>query len=360
MKRVLNVISTLEQGGTESVVLNYFNNIDKSEVMFDFLVIWGDKKGYYEDFLRGQGCNIFKMTSPPNKYFAHGRELKKFFKQEKYDVVHIHAMSSLRYRVAKAAKQCGVKNVIYHSHSSSNEKHLFIHRLLKQKLNKWCDYKFACSTAAGQYMYSGEFKVINNAIDVKKFSFNNENRSELRRKYGLENKFVIGNVGRLSELKNQSFLLKASKILKKINNEFVIFCIGEGNERDYLQKYAADNDLQDNLILAGNVGTEVYKYYSMFDLLAFPSHYEGLSMVLMEAQANGLPIVASDTISPEHKLCENFEFLSIAENETNYSEWAETINLLRDKRQQNVEAVSKAGFDIRIEAKKLQEFYLSL
>lgn len=360
MKRVLNVISTLEQGGTESVVLNYFNNIDKSEVMFDFLVIWGNKKGYYEDFLRGQGCNIFKMTSPPNKYFAHGRELKKFFKQEKYDVVHIHAMSSLRYRVAKAAKQCGVKNVIYHSHSSSNEKHLFIHKLLKPKLNKWCDYKFACSTAAGKYMYSGEFKVINNAIDVKQFSFNNENRCELRQKYCLENKFVIGNVGRLSELKNQSFLLKVSKHLKKINNEFVIFCIGEGTERDNLEKYAADNDLQRNLILAGNVGTEVNKYYSMFDLLAFPSHYEGLSMVLMEAQANGLPIVASDTISPEHKLSENFEFLSIAENETNYSEWAETINILSDKRQQNAEAVSKAGFDIRIEAKKLQEFYLSL
>ena len=360
MKRVLNVISTLEQGGTESVVLNYFNNIDKSEVMFDFLVIWGNKKGYYEDFLRGQGCNIFKMTSPPNKYFAHGRELKKFFKQEKYDVVHIHAMSSLRYRVAKAAKQCGVKNVIYHSHNSSGESHLFLHNLLKNRLNRWCDYKFACSEAAGRFMYKGEFKIINNAIDVEHFGYNYEYRQALREKYNLLDKFIVGNIGRLTEVKNQKFILQVLKPLLKIKSNAVVFCIGAGNEKENLQKFVVENDLQDSLVLADTVGTEVCKYYSMFDCLAFPSKFEGLSVVLIEAQANGLPIVASDTISPEHKLCENFEFLSIAENETNYSEWAETINILSDKRQQNAEAVSKAGFDIRIEAKKLQEFYLSL
>lgn len=359
MKRILHVISTLEQGGTEAVVLNYLANMEEDKIIFDFLVIWGENKGYYEDFLRLKGCKIFKMQNPPNKFFAHGKELRQFFKQEKYDIVHIHAMSALRYRVAKAAKKCGVKTVIYHSHSSSNEKHLNIHQLLKDRLNKWCDYKFACSSLAGKYMYKGRFTVINNAVDTEKFSFNVAFRTKLREQYGLANKLVIGNVGRLSALKNQRFLLNVLPYLKQKTEDVVLFCVGEGDERNFLIECAEKIGLKDNLILSGNVGTEVYKYYSAFDVLAFPSHYEGLSMVLMEAQSNGLPVVASDTITEENGITENFKFLPIDENEVNYSLWAETVYDFKDKRKDNMSIVTAAGFDIKTEAKKLQEFYLS-
>lgn len=360
MKRILQVISTLEQGGTEAVVLNYFSNMEKDKIAYDFLVIWGEKKGFYEDFLISKGCKIFKMKNPPSKFFAHGKELKEFFKREKYDVVHIHAMSALRYRVAKAAKKSGVKTVIYHSHSSSNEKHLFFHKLLKNRINKWCDFKFACSNLAGKYMYKGDFKVINNAVDTEHFSFNADYRIELRSKYGLENKFVIGNIGRLTQLKNQLFLLNVSKFIKKYRDDFIIFCVGEGNMRSELQNFANANGLKDNLILAGTVGNEVYKYYSMFDVLAFPSLYEGLSMVLMEAQSNGLPIVASNTITEENAVTNNFQFMPIDENTANYDEWAKTICNLKNKRMDNnVARVADSGFDIKKEAKKLQDFYLS-
>ncbi len=359
MKRVLQVISTLEQGGTEAVVLNYFNNIDRDKIAFDFLVIWGNNKGFYEDYLESKGCQIFKMKNTPNKYFSHGKELNNFFKAKKYDIVHIHAMSSLRYRVAKAAKKSGIKTVIYHSHNSSNEKHLLIHKILKNRLNKWCDYKFACSFLAGKYMYNGEFKVINNAIDISKFSYNENFRNELREKYNINSKIVIGNVGRLSEVKNQRFLLRVAKILKQNIDNFVVVCVGDGAERTALNNFAYENGLHENVIFAGTVGTEVYKYYSMFDVLAFPSHYEGLSMVLMEAQANGLPIVASDKITSENKVGENFIFLPIEENENNYSEWAKTILSFIDNRQDNAEAIAADGFDIKVESKKLQEFYLN-
>lgn len=360
MKRILHVISTLEQGGTEAVVLNYLANMEEDKIIFDFLVIWGEKKGYYEDFLLSKGCKIFKMTNPPNKFFAHGKELKKFFKQEKYDIVHIHAMSALRYRVAKAAKKCGVKTVIYHSHNSSNEKHLFIHKMLKSKLNRWCDFKFACSLLAGKYMYKGDFKVINNAIDTARFSFNENFRTELRHKYGVKDKLVIGNVGRLSVIKNQRFLLYVLPYLKQYFKNVVLFCIGEGDEKKSLQEYADENGLKDNLILAGNVGTEVNKYYSIFDILAFPSLFEGLSVVLMEAQANGLPVVASNTITAENGITENFKFLPIDENKRNYIAWAESISNLAGQRKDNTIIVADAGYDIKKEAKKLQNFYLNL
>lgn len=360
MKRILHVISTLEQGGTEAVVLNYFANIDKSQIMFDFLVIWGEKKGFYEDFLLSKGCKIFKMKNPPNKFSAHGKELKDFFKSNKYDIVHIHAMSALRYRVAKAAKKNGVNTVIYHSHSSSNAKHLLFHKLLKKRINKWCDYKFACSNLAGKYMYCGAFDVINNAVDTQHFAFNENYRTELRKKLGLENSFVIGHVGRLCEVKNQQFLIKLAPYLKIVKDNFVIFCVGEGDLRPYLQNFAEANGLKDKFILAGNAGTEVYKFYSMFDVLAFPSWYEGLSMVLMEAQSNGLPVVASDKITPENKVNNNFEFLPIDENELNYSDWAQMICKLSEKRIYASTAVIDAGYDIKTEAKKLQEFYLNI
>ena len=360
MKRVLQVVSTLNQGGMETVILNYFSKMPKEKIMFDFLIIYGDKKGYHENFLFSQGCEIFRLKNSPRKFFAHGKELREFFKTHDYDIVHIHAMTSLRYRVAKAAKKCGVKTVIYHSHNSSNESHLWLHKWLKGRLNKWCDYKFACSHAAGNYMYYGAYDIVFNAIDLRHFEYNVEYREELRAKYELKDKFVIGNIARLTRVKNQMFLLRVAKIIKRSKANFVVFCIGEGAERAQLQSYADENGLNDNLILAGTVGTDVYKYYSMFDCLAFPSQFEGLSMVLIEAQANGVPIIASDRLTVEHKLSDNFIFLSIDESEENYNAWAEYICNGLDDRRNNDEKLQAAGYDIVKEASKLEELYLNL
>lgn len=360
MKRILHVISSLEQGGMEAVVVNYFNNIDREKVMFDFLVIYGARKGFYEDYLIANGCKVFKMLAAPEKYFAHGNELKLFFAAHNYEIVHIHAMSSLRYRVAKAAKKSGVKNVIYHSHNSSGENNLFFHKLLQHKLEKWCDYKFACSNAAGKYMYKGEFKLIQNAIDLEHFAYCETARREIREEYGLADKFVVGNIGRLTTVKNQLFLLKVMLTLVQRRSNAVLFLIGEGAERKNLEKFVNDNDLSDNVIFAGTVGEEVYKYYSAFDYFAVSSHFEGLSMVLVEAQANGLPIVASVKLSKEHRQTENFSFLPIDDELKNYNEWAGAINQETVNRVNNQQTLMLAGYDIKIEARKLQNFYLSL
>ena len=363
MKRILQVISSLSQGGTEAVVLNYLNNISDANISFDFLVIWGNSKKFYDDYLISKGCKIFRMKHPPTDFFAHGKELSEFFKNNNYDAVHIHAMSSLRYRVAKAAKKSGVKKVIYHSHNSSSEKHLLLHKLLKPKLNKWCDYKFACSKAAGKYMYNGDFTVIKNAIDLNRFAFNETSRQELCDKYNLKGKFVIGNVGRLTEVKNQKFLLNVFNEFCKSNANAVLLIVGDGPEKNNLRNLAERFGISKKVIFTGNVGNEVYKYYSLFDVLAFPSLFEGLSMVLIEAQANGLPVFASDTLSKEHKISENFIFLPISETSENYKAWANALTSVKNgdiKRQNNSDALTYAGYDIKTEAEKLQSFYLSL
>ena len=359
MKRILHVVSTLEQGGMETVVLNYFAHMPKDEIMFDFLVIYGSKRGYHEDYLLSQGCKIFKLQNPPNKYFAHGNELKKFFAGEKYDIVHIHAMTSLRYRVAKAAKKSGVATVIYHSHTALCERHKILHSLIKHKLNKWCDYKFACSEIAGKFMYSGEFQIIHNAIDIKRFGYDMATRENLRSEYELNDKYIIGHIGRFVGLKNQQFLIKIMPYVKRVNKNAMLFLVGDGETKEDLQKMVNSSDLSTDIIFAGNVGTDVYKYYNMFDCLAFPSHFEGLSMVLIEAQANGLPIIASNTLSCEHKIAENFTFMPIDESEATYEAWAECICNNFDNRKDNYMALQNAGYDISKEHIELQTFYLN-
>lgn len=363
MKKILQVISSLDQGGTEAVVLNYFNNITTENISFDFLVIWGNSKKFYDDYLISKGCKIFRMKHPPTDFFEHGKELYEFFKNNRYDAVHIHAMSALRYRVAKAAKKSGVKSVIYHSHTSSSKKHLFLHKLSKSKLNKWCDYKFACSKAAGNYMYNGGFSLIKNAVDLNRFAFSENFRHELLNKYDLNGKFVIGNIGRLTEVKNQKFLLNVFKEFCKNNANATLLIVGDGTEKDDLHNLAEQFGISQNVIFTGNVGSEVYKYYSLFDVLAFPSLFEGLSMVLIEAQANGLPVFASNTLSAEHKISENFTFLPITDSCENYQIWANALTSVKDgnvKRQNNSDCLTLAGYDIKTEAEKLQNFYLSL
>ncbi len=360
MKKILHVISSLAQGGTESVVLNYFNNIDGEKVKFDFLVIWGNSPAFYDDFLVSKGCRVYRMKHSPKEYFSHGKELLNFFKTHKeYDAVHIHAMSSLRFRVAKAAKKRGVKTVVYHSHSSSTEKHTFLHKLFKNKLNKFCDYKFACSRAAGEYMYNGDFTLVKNAIDLDRFCYNEKFGQDLREKFRLTDKFVVGNVGRLTSSKNQKFLFGVLKELKKTKPNAVLLLIGDGPERNNLRLDAEQSGLADNVIIAGNVGSDVYKYYSLFDCFAFPSLFEGLSMVLIEAQANGLSVVSSDTLSPEHKIGENFTFLPVLNGTENYEAWASVLSEA-EKRANNRELLVASGYDIKTEAEKLQNFYLSL
>lgn len=358
--RVLNVISALNQGGMETVVTNYFDNMDQSVIAYDFLVIWSVPECFWEKYLISKGCRIFKLQYVPRQVFKHGREVKDFFAKNKYDVVVIHATSSLRYTIAKIAKKNGVKHIVYYSHTSSNKTGKFLHKLFQNKLNKWCDYKFACSEAAGKYMYNRDFKIINNAVDVAQFSYNENYRTELRSKYSINHDTsVIGYVARLASSKNHEFLINVAKSLNTMTNNFKFLFVGDGDEKEKLIQKIEQFGLSERIELCGAVGDKVNEYYSAFDVVAFPSKFEGLSVALVEAQANGLPIVASNTISKEHKLSDKFEFMSIENSEENYYKWAETLLAMSGKRERNVHLAEK-GFDIAVEARKLQDFYLNL
>ena len=207
-------------------------------------------------------------------------------------------------------------------------------------------------------MFKGKFTVIPNAIETAVFSFNARYRNEIRNKYNISpDQLIVGNVGRLTEIKNQIYLLLIAQLLKEKCN-FLIMIVGEGKQKKRLIEFAKDNGLEDRFIFTGNVGVEVNKYYSAFDVFAFPSKYEGLSMVLMEAQANGLPCVVSNMLSREHKVLGNFIFLPIENKNECYQKWVDSIGKLFQKREDG-NAVKENGYDINQAAKNLQEFYLN-
>lgn len=358
MKRVLQVVSTLENGGMEKVVMNYFAHMDHEKVMFDFLVLYGNQCRY-RAALEAQGCRVFCLKNSPSDICRHSKELKSFFREHRYPVVHIHAMSSLRYRIAKQAKKNGTKTVIYHSHTSSNSNSMplrALHRICRRKINRWSDEKYACSRTAGDYMYTENYTLIPNAIDLNRFAYSEEKRNLLREQMQLRDRFVIGHIGRYVDLKNQKFLLNVARYLT--DTSFVMLFFGWGIGKADLEKQIAALNLQDRVLLMGS-RDNIEEYYNIFDVLAFPSKYEGLSLVLVEAQANGCPVVASDRVSTESKLTERFSFLSIEETEVQYKNWAELLKrYVGSYHTDTKEELSRAGYNIEAEARKLQDFYL--
>lgn len=359
MIRVLQVVSTLENGGMEKVVMNYFAHMDHNKVMFDFLVLYGDQC-HYRAALEAQGCRVFCLKNSPSNLIPHSKELRTFFREHRYFVVHIHAMSSLRYRIAKLAKKNGAKTIIYHSHTSSNSNSMplrVLHRICRRKINRWSDEKYACSLTAGDYMYTENYTLIPNAIDLNRFAYSEEKRDLLQGQLQLREKLVIGHIGRYVDLKNQKFLLNVARYLT--DTPFVMLFFGWGSGKVDLEKQIAESNLQDRVLLMGS-RDNIEDYYNVFDVLAFPSKYEGLSLVLVEAQANGCPVVASDRVSTESKLTERFSFLPIEETEAQYKKWAELLKrYVGSCHTDTKEELSRAGYNIEAEAEKLESFYLS-
>lgn len=358
-KKILYCLSSLNHGGMEMVVLNYLNHMDLNLFQVDFLVFYGNS-GYWDVYLREKGCKVTYFQSDARSFFARNQEIKRYFRENYYDIVHIHAMTSLKSRYAKIAKKAGVPCVIYHSHTSkATGVFRLLHALCKKRLDRWCDYKFACSHAAGKFMYCGNYSLIHNAIDLNKFSFSEQKRIELRNKHHCEDKFVIGNVSRLVESKNHLFLLKIAKSFIERNiNDFIFVICGDGSYRKEIQLAIERENLSPYFLFLGQV-SDSFHYYNMFDAIAFPSKYEGLSMVMVEAQANGCKIIGSNKMSDEVVLTDDILLLPIDETEENYENWAKNTLSMKDKsRNNNVDLLKQKGYDIRAEAKKLEKFYL--
>ena len=359
--RILQIVSSLGQSsGVNAVILNWHHHIDTGKIQFDYLYCTGNSKTTLKNELEHIGAKCYELPSPTRHPFQFLRRSYRFFKEHPYRVVHSH-ITSLNFFFYPLAKMFGVKYILQHAHGT---------KWSDKKLNGWRNYlmlhavwpfithKLACSQLAGEFWYGKKnFTVINNGVEVEKFAYHPEVRVAKRKELGLENDFVIGNIGRFNLQKNHTFLIDIFEALVRQEPAARLVLAGNGPLEQSIKNKTAGKNLQDKVLFLG-VRKDVVQLYQACDVLCMPSLYEGLPVVGVEAQAAGLPCVFADTITPEVLLLPTSSMLSLKDCA---AKWAQAILALKDTpRTSGADALRANGFDICQTAAQIQNLYEEL
>lgn len=367
MKKILVFGMTENPGGVESVIVNYYRAIDKEKYQFDFLCNSYEKIAY-EDELIALGGKTYHFPARSQNMSAYRKELTKFFEEhaKEYYAIWVNVCSLANIDYLKLAKKHGIEKRIIHSHNSQNmdsKLRGILHKLNKKKIEKYATDFWACSEDAADWFYKPELKdkviMIHNAINIDKLSFDEEKRGKYRTELGWKDAYIIGNVGRLHFQKNQQFLLEVFCEYLKIDHKARLVLVGQGEDEEILKDKVYKLGIQDKVHFAG-VQYDIKGWLSAFDFFLFPSVFEGLPLVGLESQANGLPVLASKDVIPE-ELCinSNFSFISLSEST---KRWAEKIAEMKEKapRIEGDEIAvnfTNAGYNIDTEIKKLEKLF---
>lgn len=360
--RVAQVIGKWLGGGVESVVMNYYRNIDRTKIQFDFICDNDSTNIPYEE-IESLGGKVI-LVPPYQKIIKYQKELRKILKEGNYKIVHSH-INTLSVFPLYAAKKVGVPVRIAHSHSTTNKKE-WKRNLVKQVLRPFSklfatDY-FCCSELAGRWLFgnkaydSGKVCLVNNAIDLDKFKYNEKIRKNKRKELGIKDStFVVGHIGRFVEQKNHRFLIEIFNEIHKKNNDSLLLLAGQGPLMDEMKEKVHSLELNNYVIFLGQ-RKDANELYQAFDLFLLPSLYEGLPVVGVEAQASGNLCYLSNDMTKETKVLDSTVFMSLSNTP---EEWA--VEILKDsknyKKHDTKEEVSKYGFNIEKEAKKLEKKY---
>lgn len=357
--RILHVVTYMGRGGLETMIMNYYRNVDREKVQFDFLV-HREKEADYDKEIQELGGRIYRLPrlNPWSKGYLN--QLDHFFKEhQEYKIIHSH-LDCMAGIPLKYAKKYGVPVRIAHAHSSSQTKDFKYPLKLwfKRNIPKNATQMFACGEEAGKWMFAGsEFQVLNNAIDAKSFCYDVKRANKVKEKLGIQNQFVIGHVGRFAPPKNHSFLIDIFYEIQKQESNSILLLIGKG------ELYPKIKDKVKKLGLEGKVRfmgqqSQIAALMQGMDAFVFPSIYEGLPVTMIEAQAAGLPCFISDQVPIE---CKKTDLVTQIPLESGAKTWAEEI--LKKKayeKEDTYEQIVKAHFDIKENARWLQEYYESL
>lgn len=356
--KIMYVNYTMNLGGVETFLVNVCKNMDSKKYEFIFLT-YDNSEFYYDNLLKEINCKIIKTK---NKNFLENFiSTYKIIKQLKPDVVHcnIYFHSIM---VMIAAKLAGVKIRITHSHSAmadleKNNIKKRINKIIQWLLNYFCTSKLACSKEAGNALFGKyDFEIISNGIEFDKFYYNEEMRIKYRKDLKIaKNEIVIGHVGRLEQVKNHKFLLDIFKSILNKNSNYKLILVGSGTLENELKEYSKKLNIKDKVLFLGN-RNDINKILNCFDIIVFPSIYEGLPISLVESQANGLKIIASDTISKEVDITNNIKFYSL---EKSAKDWANQVLLINKTRKNVKEYINNSDYSIKTTTNKLEKIYNS-
>ena len=346
MKKKILIINTANTGftGITSVIMNYVRKTYKN-VNYDF-VLCGRVEEKFKNELETLGTNVFiPPCSRVKNPLGYSSWLKKLMKKNKYDVLHVHGNSGTVYFEINAAKQSKIPVRIAHSHSTSC-KYMLAHKILKPLLNRELTEAIACSDLAGKWLFTRDYTVLQNGIDVDRFMFSQSVRDEYRKKMGLENKFVIGHIGYMDTEKNHMFLLHVFKGLVNVRPDARLLLIGDGRLRSEIEQYIEENGLTDFVQVLGK-RSDVANLYQCMDVFVLPSLFEGLPVTLVEAQAAGLPCLVSDTVTRQVNISNNIQYIGI--NEADTENWISAFlekDTFKKNRYEYGQYIKNSDFDI--------------
>lgn len=363
--RIAQIMGKWVGGGVEAVVMNYYRHIDRTKVQFDFICD-DDSTCIPKEEIEKLGGKVI-LIPPYQKVFKYHKELKKVLIEGNYKIVHSHinALSVFSLWAAKSAK---VPVRIAHSHSTSNKKE-WKKTLLKNVLRPFSkvfatDY-FCCSELAGRWLFGnktydkGKVYLLNNAIDIDKFKYNEKIRKEKRKELNIKEKdLVIGHIGRFVKQKNHSFLIDVFNEVHKQNKNTILLLAGEGPLKEEIEAKVKDLGLEKNVQFLGQ-RNDTNELYQAMDVFLLPSLYEGLPVVGVEAQASGLLCALSSDMTKETKILDKTFFMSPNESALTWSD--RILNEIKEfKRKDTSKEVSDNSFNIMVESKKLDNYYLNI
>ncbi len=358
--RVAQIMGKMANGGVEAVVMNYYRHIDRAQVQFDFIVD-ADSPCPQEEEILSLGGRVLRVA-PYQNIFANMRDLKRIFQENRYPIVHAELTTMSVFSLA-VAKACGVPVRICHAHNTACKglsKRNFVKQLLRPFSKVFATHDFACSEYAGKWLFgersthSDRYRVVYNAIDTAKFRFDETVRTEVRRELDIENRLVVGHIGRFVHQKNHDFLIDVFYEVHRQQPDSVLLLVGEGELQESVKQKVHDRHLDSSVKFLG-VRSDVHRLYQAFDVFLLPSRFEGLPVVGVEAQAAGLPCVFSDAVTKEVKFTDRLTFVGLEAGE---AVWAERV-LEAANLDRAAELQMRPDFDITLQAKELCAFYTS-
>ena len=360
--KVLTVTTTgfLRKEGISTVIYDYYKRLDSLKFELHVVV-----SGEYSSELIQQFVNIgVKIRCLPSRKKSALKYYEKFAKlckKERYDVIYIHGSSSLMFLELWIAKHYDCKKRISHSHNTTCN-HKLLDKIFRPAFYRGITQAVACGNDAGVWLYGNRnFIILNNGRDPEKYKFNSTIRNRIRKELGIDKDcLALGHVGSFNEQKNHEFLIKIFKELISIKQNSKLFLIGDGKGKNEIIQYVNSLGLQKNVVFTGNINN-VEDYLQAMDVMALPSLYEGLPLVVIEWQMSGLPCILSDKITKECVFTDNVYYMSLTNSA---HQWAKKIAMIQNNDREKdskvaVDNASRSGFDINAEVIKLNTIFSS-
>lgn len=362
---ILHLVTRIwKKSGIMSVIMNYYRHINREKIQFDFLCLDDDIQENCMEEIHGLGGEVYRLTPPNKNYLQFRRELSEFCVSHygEYEIIHNHdVMMSMFYCGIK--RKIGAKKMIVHAHNTK-----FSDTIFKSFRNKifslpslWeADYYFACSGEAGEKIFGKKFhakgEILYNAIDLERFSTENNNREKFRIKMHFTDAYVVGHVGSFNKQKNHHFIIEIFEEVKKKKKEAVLVLVGDGETRTDIENLVCKKGLEDSVFFMG-LRNDVEKIVPGFDCFLFPSFFEGLGIAMIEAQACGVRCVYANTVPLEADLMRNINSrLSLKEDKVI---WCNEV--IKEQLRPNVSVDSQImNYDIKFAAPKLEKIYQKL